>query len=104
MKNPSVPLVPDHRLREIIRGYIASKSTPTFGPDMNDPRHLMKLAQVLTDEAFARIPLHELEVKSMIQRMKLAAEMRNMPRTVNLLSAVGDDFGEDAAKDQGYAA
>jgi hypothetical protein len=100
MKNPIVPLVPDHRLREIIRGYVVSKSTATTRPDMNDERHLMKLAQVLTDEAFARIPLYELEVKNMIQLMKLEAKARNMPRTVNLLSAVGDDFGVDAAKDQ----
>jgi hypothetical protein len=89
MNAPYVPLVPDHRLLEIIRGYVASNSTPEIRPDMNSEHHLMKLAQVLTDEALARIPLHELETRNMIARMKHEAAARMKPNFGWLLDEVG---------------
>jgi hypothetical protein len=62
MKN-YVPLVPDHRLVEVIRGYISERSDETTHPDMNNENHLLELAKLITDECQARIPLWELEKK-----------------------------------------
>lgn len=56
-----IPLVPDSRLIEIARGFIANRSDDLTRPDMNDERNLLKLLQVIVDEAAARIPLWELE-------------------------------------------
>ena len=56
-----VPLVPDHRLVEVIRGYISDRSTDTTRPDLNNENRLLELARLTTDECQARIPLWELE-------------------------------------------
>jgi hypothetical protein len=56
-----VPLVPDHRLVEVIRGYISERSTDTTRPDLNNEHRLLELARLITDECQARIPLWELE-------------------------------------------
>jgi len=55
------PIVPDRRLLEIIRGYIADLSTPDTRPDMSDEHHLMALGRVIVDECQARLPLWDLE-------------------------------------------
>jgi hypothetical protein len=60
MKN-YVPLVPDHRLVEIIRGYVSEYSTETTRPDFNNEHRLLELAKLITDECQARIPLWRLE-------------------------------------------
>ena len=60
MKN-YVPLVPDYRLVEVIRGYIEEHSTETTRPDLNNEHNLLALARLITDECQARIPLWELE-------------------------------------------
>ena len=62
MKN-YVPLVPKHRLVEVIRGYVSEHSTETTIPDMNNENRLLELAKLITDECQARIPLWELEKK-----------------------------------------
>jgi hypothetical protein len=56
-----VPLVPDYRLVEVIRGYIEEHSTETTRPDLNNEHNLLALARLITDECQARIPLWELE-------------------------------------------
>jgi hypothetical protein len=58
-----IPLVPEKRIVEIIRGYIADHATQTTRPDMNSEHHLLKLSEVMVDECAARIPLWELEKK-----------------------------------------
>lgn len=55
------PLVPDYRLLDITRGYIAEHSTPNTRPDMSDEHHLLALLRIVVDEAQARTPLWELE-------------------------------------------
>jgi hypothetical protein len=66
MKN-YVPLVPDHRLVEIIRGYVSEHSTETTRPDFNNENRLLELAKLITDECQARIPLWKLETESAIR-------------------------------------
>jgi len=56
-----VPLVPDRRLVEVIRGYISERSDETTRPDLNNEHNLLELARLITDECQARIPLWELE-------------------------------------------
>jgi hypothetical protein len=56
-------VVPDSRLIEIIRGYIASQSTETTMPDMRGEIHLLAVARLVVDETRARLPLYELEVR-----------------------------------------
>ncbi len=57
----STPLVPDSRLKAIIRGYVAEHSAKDSRPDMSSEWHLLKLARLISDEAKARIPLWRLE-------------------------------------------
>lgn len=56
-----VPLVPQKRIVEIIRGYIAENATKTTRPDMNNENHLLKLSELVVDECTVRIPLWTLE-------------------------------------------
>jgi hypothetical protein len=56
-----VPLIPERRIVEIIRGYIADHATQTTRPDMNSEHHLLKLSEVIVDECTARITLWRLE-------------------------------------------
>jgi hypothetical protein len=65
MKN-YVPLVPDHRLEEVIRGYISERSDETTRPDLNNENRLLELAKLITDECQARIRLWELEKSAML--------------------------------------
>ena len=67
MKNHT-PIVPDHRLVMIIRGYISSHSDETTHPDMNNENRLLELAQLITYECQARLPLWELEKKDDTRR------------------------------------
>ena len=60
MKN-YVPLVPDDRLVEIIRGYVSDHSTETTRPDLNNEHRLLELTRLITDECQVRIPLWRLE-------------------------------------------
>lgn len=59
----NTPLVPDYRLIEIIKGYVADHSDEVSRPDMNFESRLLALAQIIVDEAKARLPLWELERK-----------------------------------------
>ena len=56
-------VVPDSRLIEIIKGYIAGQSTETTRPDMMSEMHLLALCRLVVDETRARMPLYELEVR-----------------------------------------
>jgi hypothetical protein len=56
-------VVPDSRLIEIIRGYIASQSTEKTMPDMRGEIHLLAVARLVVDETRARMQLYELEVR-----------------------------------------
>ena len=67
MKNHT-PIVPDHRLVEIIRGYTSLHSTETTIPDFNNENRLLELARLITDECQARLPLWELEKKDDTRR------------------------------------
>lgn len=64
------PLVPDSRLLDIIRGYVADNSDNTTRPDMNGERHLLTLARVIADECKARIPLFTEECKAVLARAR----------------------------------
>lgn len=55
------PIVPDKRLVEIIKGYVADQSDRTTRPDMNSELHLLSLCQIVVDEAQARLKLWQLE-------------------------------------------
>lgn len=57
------PIVPDDRLVQLARGYVAAKSDSKTRPDMNSEKHLLALARLVVDEARARLPLWELEQK-----------------------------------------
>jgi hypothetical protein len=59
----TAPIVPDKRLVEIMRGYIAANSDERTRPDMSDEHHLMNLLRLVVDECQARLPLWELENK-----------------------------------------
>lgn len=58
-----VPIVPDDRLVQLARGYVASKSDDKTRPDMNRESHLLCFARLVVDESRARLPLWELEQK-----------------------------------------
>lgn len=58
------PLIPDNRLVDVIRGFIADRSTKTTRPDMSNENHLLALCRVVTDEARARTVLWALESKN----------------------------------------
>lgn len=64
MSSTFISIVPDSRLVEIIKSYVAGQSTETTRPDMNSEWHLLALARLVVDEAKARLPLHELERKA----------------------------------------
>lgn len=62
------PLVPNSRLLEIIRAFTGNdpnnidwESKGLTYLDMNSESNLLRLAQIIVDEAQARIPLWELE-------------------------------------------
>jgi hypothetical protein len=55
------PIVPDKRLKEIMRGFIADRSDERTRPDMNNEYNLIELLRVVVDECQARLPLWELE-------------------------------------------
>lgn len=57
-----VPPVPDSRIMEIVRGFIADRSDKETRPDMNDEHNLLALCQVIADEAKARSILWQLEL------------------------------------------
>lgn len=46
----------DARIVEIIRGFIADRSTPNSRPDMNNEKQLLTLCNVIVDEVRALNP------------------------------------------------
>jgi hypothetical protein len=61
MSKVYTPIIPEYRLIEIIRGYVAEHSTEISRPDMNAERHLLGISRLVVDEARARLQLWELE-------------------------------------------
>ena len=66
-----VPIVPDNRLLEIIRGFMYGQSpdplmlhTPVAYEDMRSEVHLLQLCRLIVDECQARLPLWGLEAKA----------------------------------------
>lgn len=57
-----IPIVPDKRLVEIMRGFIADRSDERTRPDMNNENHLIELMRIVVDECQARLPLWKMEV------------------------------------------
>jgi len=55
------PIIPNYRLVQIIKGYVADLSDEDSRPNMNFESHLIELCQIVTTEAQARLPLWELE-------------------------------------------
>ena len=61
MNKPKANFIPDSRLIEVIRGYIANHSTDVTRPDMSNEHHLLALAKLIESEVIARRPLTDLE-------------------------------------------
>ena len=80
---PYVPIVPDNRLLEIIRGFMHGKSPdplmlhmPVVCKDMRSEVHLLQLGRLIVDECQARLPLWGLEAKAAGLEKELAEEAR----------------------------
>lgn len=59
--NKYIPIIPPLRLKEIIRGFVASRSDAQTRPDMNNEHNLIDLCNLVVAEAQARLPLWKLE-------------------------------------------
>ena len=80
---PYVPIVPDNRLLEIIRGFMYGQvpdplmlHMPDVCKDMRSEEHLLQLGRLIVDECQARLPLWELEAKAAELEKELAEEAR----------------------------
>ena len=80
---PYVPIVPDNRLLEIIRGYMYGLvpdspmlHMPVVHKDMRSEVHLLQLCRLIVDECQARLPLWELEAKAAAELEKELAEAK----------------------------
>ena len=78
-----VPIVPDNRLLEIIRGFMYGQ---VFDPlilhmdvvykDMRSEKNLLQMGRLIVDECQARLPLWGLEAKAAELEKELAEEAR----------------------------
>ena len=76
---PYVPIVPDNRLLEIIRGFMYGPDPPMLRmpvvyKDMRSEEHLLQLGRLIVDECQARLPLWGLEAKAAAELEKELAE------------------------------